>query len=77
MTLASYDWTLKHLKLVALHSVNHSLQSERDRHAVLINFEQRWDEWIDKFIAGAHHATVKQRKELDFYTSTSNWQFSE
>lgn len=26
VSLVSYDWTLKHLKLVALHSINHSLQ---------------------------------------------------
>lgn len=31
----SYDWTLKHLKLVILHSLNHSLAKERDRRHML------------------------------------------
>jgi len=34
----SYDWTLKHLKLVALHSINHSLWKERERRHLLHKF---------------------------------------
>jgi adenosine deaminase len=54
VTLVSYDWTLKHLKLIALHSINHSLQRDKDQNALLLNFEERWNEWIDNFLVGAH-----------------------
>lgn len=76
VTLVSYDWTLKHLKLVALHSINHSLQSEGDRALLLRDFEKRWDEWVDKLLSGVHQTTTKKPKELDFYNTTSNWKWT-
>lgn len=74
--MTSYDWTLKHLKLVALHSVNHSLQSQIEQHALRHDFESKWVQWVDCIIAGAHLPMAKLRKELDVFTSTSNWEFS-
>lgn len=38
VSTVSYDWTLKHLKLVALHSLNHSLSKERQRRQMLKKF---------------------------------------
>ena len=35
----SYDWTLKHLKLVALHSINHALCKDRQRRQMLKKFD--------------------------------------
>lgn len=54
VSLVSYDWTLKHVKLVALHSINHSLQDYRERAALLKDFECKWNEWIRKLLSGAH-----------------------
>lgn len=74
--MVSYDWTLKNLKLVALHSINHSLTNSKEQRALLHTFEQQWNDWVSEFIAGAHQGPSKQRKELDIYTSTNNWRFS-
>jgi hypothetical protein len=42
----SYDWTLKHLKLVILHSLNHCLTKERQRRQILKIFNEKWNKWV-------------------------------
>ena len=54
VSAVSYDWTLKHLKLIALHSINHSLCKEKERRKMLRDFEKDWNGWIRKYLKGAH-----------------------
>jgi adenosine deaminase len=42
----SYDWTLKHLKLVALHSINHALCKDKQRRHILKKFNESWNQWV-------------------------------
>ena len=46
----SYNWTLKHLKLVAIHSINHAICSEEVKAQILESFEAKWEKWVEKFI---------------------------
>ena len=50
-TAVSYNWTLKHLKLLAVHSINHAICTEGVRIKLLKSFNRRWDEWINGFLA--------------------------
>jgi hypothetical protein len=50
----SYDWSLKHLKLVMLHSLNHCLTKERQRRHMLRKFNEKWNAWITDFLHGTH-----------------------
>ena len=47
----SYNWTLKHLKLVAIHSINHAICSEETKTQILESFEGKWNKWVENFIA--------------------------
>ena len=77
----SYDWTLKHLKLVVLHSLNHCLTKERHRRQMLRQFNEKWNDWVVGFLqltAGTSTPNGERRlkRSLDIFTSTNNWQFS-
>ena len=43
----SFNWTLKHLKLVAVHSINHSICTSGQRLKLHKAFDQRWSQWIE------------------------------
>ncbi len=45
-----FNWTLKHLKLVAIHSINHAIVTEGQRIKIISNFNKHWDEWILQFL---------------------------
>jgi adenosine deaminase len=45
-TLVSSNWDLRHLKLIALHSINHAIASEEHRKELLCSFNRRWDAWV-------------------------------
>lgn len=47
----SYNWTLKHLKLIGIHSINHAICSEGQRMKVHRFFKASWDYWISHFLA--------------------------
>lgn len=47
----SFNWTLKHLKLVGIHSINHAVCTEGARLKLLRSFRERWDEWVSTFIS--------------------------
>ena len=45
-----FNWTLKHLKLVAYHSINHAIVTEGQRLQILESFEARWNNWVGRFL---------------------------
>jgi adenosine deaminase len=47
----SFNWTLKHLKLVAIHSINHAICTEGTRLKLERAFNQRWEKWIDELLS--------------------------
>jgi adenosine deaminase len=51
----SYDWTFKHFKLIAMHSINHCLTRESHRRKIVKRFHEQWHEWVVKFIGGARN----------------------
>ena len=72
-----YDWTLKHLKLVALHSINHALCKERQRRSMLKRWNEQWNKWVSDFTHEAPKKEMPSLKRLDIFTRTNNWQYSE
>ena len=38
----SYNWTLKNLKLLGIHSINHAICSKNEREELLKSFTARW-----------------------------------
>ena len=51
MAAVSYKWKLRHLKLIALHALNHSLCPLGQKLIIQDIFNQKWDQWIDQFIS--------------------------
>jgi adenosine deaminase len=49
----SYNWTLRHLKLIAIHSINHALCEEAAKAHLVRSFNQSWDKWVAVYIGGA------------------------
>lgn len=47
----SFNWSFKHLKLIAYHSINHAIVNEGARLNLLDSFNNNWDAWVSKFIA--------------------------
>ncbi len=45
-----FNWTLKHLKLVAYHSINHAIVTEGERVKILENFNQHWNQWVAEYL---------------------------
>lgn len=39
----SYNWTLRHLKLIAYHSINHAICSEAVKSKLIFSFEKKWN----------------------------------
>jgi adenosine deaminase len=50
VSFISSNWSLKHLKLIAIHSINHAICSEETKKELLSSFNSRWDQWIHDFI---------------------------
>jgi adenosine deaminase len=50
VTFVSSNWDLRHLKLTALHSINHAITSEEHRKELHSAFNKKWDEWVHNFI---------------------------
>ena len=46
----AYNWTLRHLKLTAYHSINHSICSESIKDHLIKQFDQAWNKWIENFL---------------------------
>jgi hypothetical protein len=52
LSAISYNWTLRHLKLTAYHSINHSICDEHTKAAILRAFNSNWNAWIKNFVKG-------------------------
>ena len=50
----SYNWTLRHLKLIAYHSINHAICTEHVRIGLVKSFNSRWNAWVKQFVGGEH-----------------------
>lgn len=46
----SFNWTLKHFKLLAIHSINHSICSEGTKLLTFKAFQERWQIWIEELL---------------------------
>ena len=42
----SFNWTLKHFKLIAIHSINHSICSQGVKSRTRKAFMDRWSKWV-------------------------------
>lgn len=47
----SFKWTLKELKLLGIHSINHAICSEEEKTKLLESFNQRWNQWVNQLLA--------------------------
>lgn len=50
MAAVSYKWRLRHLKLIALHALNHSICPNGQKLILQEIFENKWMQWIENFI---------------------------
>lgn len=73
----SYNWTLRHLKLTAYHSINHAICSEHVRSSILRQFNARWDAWVVQFIGSETTSVGHRWLEPDIFSNARNWQWSE
>ena len=48
--VVSFNWTLRHLKLIAYHSINHAIVSEGEKIKILESFEEKWNRWVHQFL---------------------------
>ena len=46
----SFNWSLRHLKLIAYHSINHAIVTEGKRLQILESFEANWNSWVTRFL---------------------------
>ena len=46
----TYKWKLRHLKLIAYHSINHSLCDESVKSSIVKDFDTAWDQWIANYL---------------------------
>lgn len=51
VSFVSFNWTLKHLKLCAIHSINHAICSEEEKEAIVKSFNAKWNTWVKDFLA--------------------------
>lgn len=49
-SVVSFNWNLRHLKLIAYHSINHAIVTEGQRIKILESFEAKWTNWINRFL---------------------------
>jgi adenosine deaminase len=75
----SYNWSLRHLKLVGYHSINHSVCEEAVKTRLIANFEKTWDEWVHRFLE-IEHVEKNAKSQFhyeDIFTFSKNWSFKE
>jgi len=44
--IISFNWSLKDLKLIGIHSINHAICSPDQKTQLLSSFNNRWNKWI-------------------------------
>ena len=77
----AYKWTLRHLKLIAYHSINHSLCDESIKSRLIKKFNCAWDEWVKQFLGPentkesmfSHHF---EEEADEIFKANLNWTFS-
>lgn len=73
----SYPWGLKHLKLIAIHSVNHAICTEEIRASLLQAFTLRWDKWVHNLIKEDQIMTNPFIEDLAIFSAIRNWSYSD
>ena len=46
----SFNWSLRHFKLSAYHSINHAIVTEGEKIKILEDFNAKWDIWVKRMI---------------------------
>ncbi len=71
----SFNWNLRHLKLIAYHSINHAIVTEGQRIQILESFEARWSSWINRFLERELREGVEwPKRELTPYDEDSKYE---
>ena len=73
------NWTLRHLKLIAYHSINHALCDEKIREKLIKMFEQAWNQWIANFLKISCEGEMFKNNFInksDVFDSELHWSFS-
>ena len=50
LMLLCSSWTLRHLKLLFLHSLQHAAATEGQKAAMRKSFAAKWDKWIKEYL---------------------------
>lgn len=77
LSAISYNWTLRHLKLTAYHSINHAICNEHTKADLVKSFNIRWNEWVKNFVGNDKIEPIHKWIEPDIYTSVREWSWSE
>jgi hypothetical protein len=76
----AYDWSLRHLKLIAYHSINHALCEEPLRTQMLRRFDTQWDRWVCGLLSkqglSSVPASLKMKEESEMFEAHLGWSFS-
>lgn len=48
LAFLSSNWTLRHLKLIALHSINFAVCGENEKKKMHEKFNENWQKWVEK-----------------------------
>ena len=73
----SYPWGLKHLKLIAIHSINHAICTEEIRSNLLHTFTVRWDKWVHNLIKEDQIMTNPFVEDLAIFSAVRNWSYND
>ena len=77
MAAISYNWTLRDLKLVGYHSINHSICNEHIKGQLIKDFDIKWNQWVRKFLGNEHIDPVHRWVEPDVFSGVRGWSWSQ
>jgi hypothetical protein len=76
----AYNWTLRHLKLIAYHSINHAVCDESIKNRLIHQFDAAWNSWIQSFLQsqGIQEGSFahQKEKESEIFAASLHWSFS-
>jgi adenosine deaminase len=76
----AYNWTLRHLKLVAYHSINHAICDESIKSRLIHLFDAAWNTWVQTFLKSQGipecSLALHQEKEGEVFAANLHWSFS-
>ena len=76
----AYNWNLKHLKLIAYHSINHALCDESTKSRLVKEFNQAWDKWIQEYLGFEKISplffSIHVEENNELFKANLHWSFS-